>query len=663
MCGIVAFNGLKCGGETSSEWLRLMLSMIQCRGPDESGIYFDECVGLGTARLSILDIHSGQQPFSSQDGRYWIVCNGEIFNYLELREELSQLGHSSHTGSDTEVLLRAIIEWDIQALSRLNGQFAFVCYDRRKGRFLAARDRFGERPLFYLRHEGGVVFASEIKAILALPFVHRELNRDGLKNLFHLWANFPGETCFRGIAAVPPGHFAVHQNESWKIEPYFQPSCVASENVLDFEEAKQRLQTCLRESIRMRLRSDVEVGAYLSGGLDSAIVTAIAQEESQRKIRTFSLGFCDKDYDESSYQHLVSQHLGTKHEEITMSRAQIVSSFSDTIWHTESALFRTAPVPMLHLAQLVQKNDIKVVLTGEGADELFWGYNIFKETLFRKGFHDFEDDSARLEKLGMLYPYLAHFSSSRSKFLLGFYRNFTKEKFPGFFSHEIRFANGLFSTQLLKGDYDADREKQRLLAYLSGVSTDFMDGSVLERTQLLEMTTLLSGYLLSSQGDRMTSAHGVEGRYPFLDPQVFDFACSLPLEYKIKDGINEKYILKECFKELLPPEICARPKQPYRAPQTLPFLETEGIVYAEELLSPENVRCCGCLNETAVQSLFSKLKKSKSEKISPREDQAFILLLSTLELHKRFVREFPMRQSSLQSEMVKNIDGRGRDKV
>ncbi|QMU65950.1 MAG: asparagine synthase (glutamine-hydrolyzing) [Flavobacteriaceae bacterium] len=658
MCGIAGFLAPKRNSSQFVEWLTSMISAIHHRGPDQGGIFFDHIAGLGSARLAIIDIDHGLQPMSDENKRYWLVYNGEIFNYIELRDKLLRQGCTFRTNSDTEVLLNALIKWGINCLSHLNGQFSFLFYDSYEKCLTFARDPFGERPLFYLNDENGIYCTSEIKSLFRLPFIKRDFDTDAISHLFQHWALPYDKSCFQGVRSLPPGHYGVYYNGSLKISPYYYLPINDSRSTENFEEAKKIVYKSLKRSVQIRLRSDVEVGAYLSGGIDSSITTLLAKQATTKPLHTFSIEFADSTYDETSYQQELATYLGTQHHSIRIHNKDIVSNFEKAIWHAETALFRTAPVPMLLLSELVNKNGIKVVLTGEGADESFLGYNIFKETLLRHQMSKGLSDHEILKHTSGLYPYLDHFNEERRLTLVNFYRRFTKEQTPPLFSHEPRFSNGGFSQKLLDINGMSNHINNTLADTMLSVYPDLNNKHPLTKAQVLEFWTLLGGYLLSSQGDRMSSAHSLESRCPFLDKNVVETAWRLPHKFRLSEKGQEKYILKEIFRNQLPESIINRHKQPYRAPDSAVFLDRRYSDFMNDLLSSESILNCGIFDEKRVGQFVKKLLNTSNENISPREDQAFILLLSTISLHRLFIVSNTITKENRYGKYLRVIDGR-----
>jgi asparagine synthase (glutamine-hydrolysing) len=566
--------------------------------------------------------------------RYWIIFNGEIYNYKELHHELIHKGCQFRTQSDTEVLLHAWITWKTDVFQRLNGAFAFAIYDRLDRHLVLARDRFGKRPLYYYHTPEDFIFASELKSFLVHPSIQFSFDPEKVVRIFTLWTPLAGDTAFENIYQIPAGCYLTLKNRELKLQQYYeldfgQPQIAGGE-----KELAQLLRHQLSESVRLRSRSDVEIGVYLSGGLDSAIVARLALAHSNGNMRSFSISFEDEAFDEKPQQDIVSNCLETQHTCLRVSYADIAAAFPKAVWHAEVPLFRTALAPMLLLSQVVQNHGIKVVMTGEGADESFLGYNIFKETLLRKLWNNSLSEQQKREILSHLYPYLAHFNEQNYSSLLSLYSRFTEEKQAGLFSHEMRYNNSTFALRLLNtapGD-----SLQKMSQEIEQAQVDFAGFSPLQKAQWLEFKTLLAGSLLSSQGDRMSLAHGVENRCPFLDHHLVEYAAGLPEALKLKDYTNEKYILKQAFSRELPASILQRPKQPYRAPDAVVFRECQPE-YLEAVLSKTELEKVGLINTDISTRFVEKIMHSSGNAISPRENQAFIQLLSLQLLHQFFI--------------------------
>ncbi|HXG46708.1 MAG TPA: asparagine synthase (glutamine-hydrolyzing), partial [Methylomirabilota bacterium] len=384
MCGIAGWFDPRARVADGEDRLRRMLALIRHRGPDEFGLYLDPHVGLGNARLSIVDLEGGQQPIANEDESLWIVFNGEIFNHVELRAELERRGHQFRTHTDTEVILHLFEDVGPECLARLNGQWALAIWDRRARSLFLARDRLGVRPLFYVERDGALFFGSEIKTLLAGAPVSAEIEPAVLDEIFTFWAPLPPRTVFRGIVELPPGHWLTINERGSQLRRFWQLDFSGPGPERTGEELLEEFRSLLIDATRLRLRADVPVGAYLSGGLDSSTIAAIIRRHTSVSLDTFSIAFDDAQFDESRFQGQMAAALGTRHQVVRATHADIGEVFPEVIWHTETPLLRTAPAPMFLLSRRVRDARYKVVLTGEGADEFLAGYDIFKEARVRR---------------------------------------------------------------------------------------------------------------------------------------------------------------------------------------------------------------------------------------------------------------------------------------
>ncbi len=589
MCGIAGFKILESDKSLSSEKatniLKRMIWPLKHRGPDGFGFFFERNTGLAHARLSIIDIEGGWQPISNEDDTLWVIFNGEIFNYIELRKELEQKGHIFSTSSDTEVILHLYEEKGLDFPSFLNGQFAIALFDTQKDRLILARDRFGIRPIYYTIANGCLYFASEVKAIFnGDPEIPRQLDPDSIWRIFTYWSVFGEHSPFEGIRQLEQGHILIIETDKpVKITKYWTIPLGKELDGRNEDELCEDLKQLLIDSVRIRLRADVPVGAYLSGGLDSSIITNIIHRYTDSPLKTFSVTFSDRVYDESQEQELLAKHLGTQHNYISCTYEKIAESFPMALWHCESPILRTAPVPLLILSGLVKENDYKVVLTGEGADEIFGGYDIFKETKIRRFVAKNPDSPCRPLLFKRLYPYLA-LSPSKSASLAKRFFDTEADIHQLFYSHLPRWKTTSSLSQFFSKEFikeipspgtDLEEKFKEELSKLDWFS----------RAQFLEIVILLSNYLLSSQGDRMAMANSIEGRFPYLDHRVADFAARLPAEMKMK-VLDEKYILRKLFSKELPKDITKRKKQPYMAPDILSFFGGKIPDYVDYYMSP-----------------------------------------------------------------------------
>lgn len=657
MCGIAGYidPGKSLTEAEGESILNRMMTRIRHRGPDDCGLYLESGVGMGNVRLSIIDLSGGDQPLSNEDGSLWIVYNGEVFNYIELHEELIKKGHRFKTHSDTEVILHMYEEYGADALQYLNGQFAFAIWDNKRKECFFARDRVGIRPLFYTEIKGKLVFGSEIKSIFEFPGIKRQFSAEALKEVFTFWTTLSPHTVFEGVYELPPGHCAWYREGHWKIKKFWSLNYATAATRFNgtASDALDQFRFLLSDSVALRLRSDVPVAAYLSGGLDSSATTALIRNAAPGHLNTFSIGFLDAVFDETKYQNEVSQYFQTNHKSIVCSANDIAEWFPKVVWHSEMPLLRTSPAPMMGLSKLVHDNGIKVVITGEGADEALAGYNIFKETLIRQFWARQPQSKIRPLLLKKLYPYLPNISQASQGMLRMFFGYQLEATNSPVYSHLLRWHNTSniqkhFSTELnnhLK-DYDPiDRYAEQIRSEVEGISS-------LAKAQLIETNIFMSGYLLSSQGDRMAMANSVEGRYPFLDYRLLEFTASLPDEFKLK-GMNEKFLLKELMRDELPKSVLHRPKQAYRAPILEAFLEPKMPDYVEDLLAVDRINDCGVFNPKSVNNLIQKIKNAKIP--SEIDNMALSGILSTQLLFNQFVKDFiPLKKHDILKGHVRN---------
>jgi len=626
--------------------LRSMVGALRHRGPDESGFYLDDYVGLGHARLSIIDLSSGTQPIHNEDKSLWIVYNGETYNYPELRSQLQQKGHRFYTASDTEVILHLYEEYGADCLGRLNGQFAMAIWDIKKKKLFLARDRVGIRPLYYTIADNTLIFASEIKSIFVNKEVSREIDPIAMDQIFTFWTTLTPRTVFRDIYELPPGHYMEISKGRVTLKKYWDIPFLSGAEQSDLAPAEICGQICelMLDAAKIRLRADVPVGCYLSGGLDSSAVTSLVVRNFDSDIRTFGIRFEEADFDEGEHQNRMVSFLKANHTEIKVTNEKIGACLPECIWHCEKPLLRTSPIPLFLLSELVNQSGLKVVLTGEGADEIFGGYNIFREAKVRRFWARYPDSQRRAELIGRLYPYI--FSDPRLKRALQsfFAKGLDKTDDP-IFSHLIRWGNTsriktFFSAALRDaiGDYDGYEQVRENLP------ADYEKWDYLSKTQYLEMAIFLSNYLLSSQGDRVAMAHSVEIRLPYLDPRVMEFMGRIPAKWKIM-GLNEKHILKKAFRKILPKEIVQRPKHPYRAPIKQSLLNEKIAGYTQEMLSETSLKKTGLFDSNKVTKLRHKIRTMDNP--GEVDSMALVGILSSQLIYHQFVESFSIRTDYL----------------
>ena len=641
MCGIAGIYAQSPGARAPERAeLARMTAALRHRGPDADGVAIRGRAGLAHTRLSIIDMRGGAQPMKSADGCLLLSYNGEVFNYVELRSELEALGHRFRTQSDTEVVLRAYGAWGEDAFRRFNGQFAIAIWDALHERLVLVRDRVGVRPLYTCRHAGRVYFASEIKAIFAAdPTIPRALDPAGLDDTFTFWTVVAPGTAFHGVDEVEPGHVRVYDASGVREHAYFTLT-YPHDFAATVEEAAEAVGAALLRATSLRmLRADVPVGAYLSGGLDSSLIAVLAQRASgSGRFSTFSLRFEDEEYDEGSFQRLVARELGTYHHEVVVSARDIARIFPEVITHAERPILRTAPAPLMLLSRLVKDSGIKVVVTGEGADEMFAGYDLFREAKVRRFWGRHPESTTRPRLLERLYPYLARSPVARTGMAHAFFGEGLADASSFHFAHDTRWRTTSALKRLFSREMKARLGERNARANLAeSLPADLASFEPLARDQYIEIKTLLSGYLLSAQGDRMLMASSIEGRFPFLDAEVMALANTLPPAYKLR-VLDEKHVVKRAAAGLVPEAIIARTKQPYRAPDALSFVADGAPSWIDDLLSERAVERAGVFDPAAVRRLSAKCRAAAGTgKLSNFDNMAMVGVLSTQLLHHQFV--------------------------
>ena len=638
MCGIAGMLNFD-GRPVDRELLARMTQRLRHRGPDDSDIFVAGNAGLGHTRLAIIDPAGGRQPMQSADGQLVVVCNGEIFNYVELRDALRARGRHFLTNSDTEVILHAYAEYGDACVEHFNGDFSFAVLDRRRHRLLAARDRLGVRPFYYARIDGSLLFASEIKALLACRRLPRAIDPVGLDQLFTFWSPLPPRTVLEGISELPAAHRMVVEHGRINVRRYWDIAYDPARPPVAEDELGDALLALLEDATRLRLRSDVPVGAYLSGGLDSTLTTALACREIPDAITTFSVAFKDPEYDESRYQHAAVAELKTLHHPLQITADDIAAALPAVVRHAECPMLRAAPVPLFLLSQHVRRLGYKVVLTGEGADEMLGGYDIFKEAKVRRFVGAQPGSTVRPRLFSRLYPYLPQIARQSPAYLQAFFQARPEQLGDLFFSHRPRWdLTARLKTFLSPELRAAAAGHDAVEALRAGLPGEFVRWHPFNQAQYLETTMLLPGYILSTQGDRVAMAHAVEGRFPFLDHRLAEFAARLPVGLKMR-GLNEKYLLKRATRHLVPEPIRNRTKQPYRAPDAASFVAGRGGAlpgYVDEVLAPSRIAADGLFAPAAVAGLLAKVRAGRA--VSAKDNMAFIGVLSTQLLAAQFVR-------------------------
>jgi asparagine synthase (glutamine-hydrolysing) len=643
MCGIAGLVNLR-GERVEDAHLRRMIERVAHRGPDALGTQPLGRAGFAHSRLSIIDLSGGAQPMHNEDGTLWVTFNGEIFNFVELREELVAKGHVFATKSDTEVILHAYEEWGERCVERFNGQWAFAIWDTQKETLFLSRDRLGVRPLFYAHTPELFAFASEIKSIFVDPRVPRKIDLRGIDHVLTYWFALAPRTVFEGVKELPPGcSLLLSKSGEATVRPYFRLSYDIDHDRSDAQWADE-LRALLVDASRLRLlRADVPVGAYLSGGIDSTTITAIVHTMTEQPLKTFSVTFDRAEFDESSFQEQAVKYLGVRdHHAVLCTDDDIGREFPNVVWHAETPMIRTAPAPLYVLARLVRQQGYKVVLTGEGSDELLGGYDIYKEAKVRRFWAKHPESKLRPALLEKLYPYMTNLRSQSVEYKKAFFHVSPEVVESPFFSHVPRWD----MTAKIKLFYSPDTKAAlKDVALYEDVRAElpreFSSWDPFCQAQYLETRYLLPGYILSTQGDRMAMAHGVEGRFPFLDYRLAELAAKMPPSVKMK-VLDEKHVLKRAVADLLPPFLKKRPKQPYRAQDVPAFFDVEAkrarFSWVEDLLSPAAIKDAGIFHPDAVRRLVEKAKSGGI--LGLRDGMSVVAILSAQLVHHQFIKSF-----------------------
>jgi asparagine synthase (glutamine-hydrolysing) len=507
----------------------------------------------------------------------------------------------------------------------LNGQWAFAIWDARKQMLFASRDRMGICPFFYALSSNTFLFASEMKALLAYPHISRELDEVALYQICTFWHAIPPRTIFKGLTELPPAHSLTFKDARVEVKRYWSLGYEGACNLTEGD-AADHLASLLRDATRLRLRSDVPVGAYVSGGLDSSVIAAIMHELSGSRFKTFSVRFEATAFDEGEYQKQIVQHIDSDHHEIRCSNADIGLRLPHAIWHLEQPIVRIAPVPLLMLSELVRSTHCKVVLTGEGADEILGGYDIFKECKIRQFWSRQPESRLRPLLLRRLYPYLPNLHKQPHVYLRTFFDP-RPENTSVFFSHRRRWALGGKLRQFLSpslrqslNDYDPIAELE------SALPPAYSGWDWMGKAQYVETAWFLPGVILSSQADRVAMANAIEGRFPFLDTRTVEFANALPSGLKMK-VLCEKYLLKRSSAGLVPRSISTRLKQPYRAPDIAQVFGSKWPAYMHDLLDPGRIARYDVFDAKAVSHLLRKLDSGRL--IGTADNMALTLIVTT----------------------------------
>jgi len=590
MCGIAGMARFD-GAPVWLDDVRRMCAALAHRGPDDEGFYLAPGAGLGMRRLSIIDLENGRQPVHNEDRTVWAVFNGEIYNFQELRRELEGRGHSFYTGTDTEVIVHLYEERGPRCVEALRGMFAFAVWDERDQSLLLARDRVGIKPLYYWSSGGRLAFASELKSLLELPEVERTVNWDALGHVFTFLTTPEADSIVQGVRKLEPGTILTASKQGVRLSRYWRlewaPDYGRSEAEL-MEELRARLE----ESVRLHMVSDVPLGAFLSGGIDSSSVVATMARLSPRPVKTFSIGFVEEDYNELGYARLVARAFGTEHHELVL-EPDVLSVLEDLAWHLDEPFGDPSAIPTYMVSKLAAEH-VTVVLSGDGGDELFAGYDRYRV----------EARERRWERLpGFLRRTIGALARQAPARMKG--RNFLRhvtldghERYldaATFFRHEEQ--RELFSPAVFDL-VSAQDPRREAAAYLAQPGRDWLSS-----LQHLDINQYLPLDILTKV-DRMSMAHSIEARVPLLDHKLIEFAATIPPELRLREG-DGKYIFKRALRGLVPAPVLRRPKQGFAMPLGRWF-QGRLSEFVRELLLSRAARQRGLINPAYVEKMLKR---------------------------------------------------------
>ncbi|MBI2671932.1 asparagine synthase (glutamine-hydrolyzing) [Candidatus Woesearchaeota archaeon] len=550
MCGIAGFNF------EDKKLLRSMCDSISHRGPDDSGYYTDKNISIGNRRLSIIDLSKGKQPIHNEDETIWVVFNGEIYNFKDLKDELEKFGHKFYTDSDTEVLVHAYEQYKEDFIKLLRGMFAFCIYDKNENKLIIGRDRAGKKPLYYLNNPNRFLFASELKALLCDEELKKEINQEALYHYLTYGYVPTPLSILKGIKKLEPGHYLVLKDKQITIEKYWDINYNEIKGTEDY--FKKRVYEILKDSVKARLVSDVPLGALLSGGIDSSTIVGLMSQLTDN-VKTFSVGFNEKDFDELKYARIVSEKFNTDHKEFIVN-ADLIKDIPMIAWHLDEPFVDPSALPTYYVSKIARQH-VKVVLSGDGGDELFAGYTRYEPWAQDKALKYYSVVPGFLRK-----GFGSFFGSLQNKTGNPFYRKAKKVSDLSSLNKEEQWLSklNLFNENEKKELYINKHELTDSYKVLDFHFKNCNSGNILNRKLYADFKTFLLDDGLHKV-DRMSSAVSLEVRSPFLDHYVIDFASSIPASLKIKKGIK-KYILKKAVSDLLPKEIMEREKQGFDVP-------------------------------------------------------------------------------------------------
>lgn len=604
MCGIVGYIGSQGDLVTSPTVINEMMAKVMHRGPDSSGVFLQGEVAIGFRRLALVGIDDGDQPLRNEDGSLVLCCNGEIFNYKEILQELIKRGHQLSTKSDVEVIVHLYEEYGPDLVKFLNGQFAFVLYDRVRRLLMIARDHSGIVPIYYAIRNGGIIFGSEIKAILSHPEMgEAAFNMVGLDQIICFPGTISPTTMFEGVDALPPGSLLTWSDSKFSVHKYSDINYPIEGDlqVKSEDDYANDLSEIFKNSVHRRLQAEVPVGIYLSGGLDSSMIACMAAKLSEERLSTFSVTFADRKYSEERYQKLVVDKIRSKHHEFRFESHHVIDNFERMIYHSECPVKESYNICSMLLSDLVRQCGVKAILTGEGADELFAGYSSYKFAAMRARMSrtTSEDEvNQRLRLWGIDFEYEKNYSLFSNK-RMRLYSKMAKEI--------VKYRNAL-SFRLV--DYNRLKNRHEI-----------------HQRSYVDCKLRLADHLLVEHGDKMLLSNSVEGRYPFLDRDLVELAQKIPPEFKLR-GFNEKFILKRIAANFVPTEIVRREKYGFHAPASSTLLSVAGD-WVRDILSPDRIVRQGCFDPQVVSGLLTEYSQPGFVIDARVDDDLLMVVLSS----------------------------------
>ena len=538
-----------------------MCTAIRHRGPDDDGFYFNGGVGLGMRRLSIIDVKGGQQPIHNQDRSAWIVFNGEIYNYLELRAQLEKLGHTFYTNSDTEAIVHAYDQYGADCPKHLRGMFAFAIWDERTEELFLARDRVGKKPLLYAQVNGQLVFGSEFSALLQHPDIGKDIDYAALNHYLSFMCVPAPLTAYRDIRKLEPGHSLRYKKGEMKIERYWQPDFAKKLDISEREAGEQAIKI-LREAVKVRLMSEVPLGAFLSGGIDSSAVVALMSQESSAPVKTFSIGFEEQDFSELHHARRVAEHVGADHHEFIV-RPDALEVLPILVERYGEPYADSSAVPTYYVARETRKH-VTVALNGDGGDETFAGYERYAAMRLAEKYHRIPAvlRDTLLRQAIELMP-SAETKRSRVRDVKRFVEAASLPRVERYLRW-ISVFDSQAKEDLLSENFDRETQAASAAGIIDPWFASANGSGVVDAALLADLMTYLPNDLLVKV-DIATMANSLEARSPFLDHHVIEFAASLPEKYKLR-GLTTKYLLKKVLKKLLPAENLSRRKMGFGVP-------------------------------------------------------------------------------------------------